>query len=48
MKNAKDFHKIKNGEYGVINFNKMLPVKEKCIINFNFKDEQDKSYRLLL
>ena len=48
MKNAKDFHKIKNGEYGAINFNKMLPVKEQCIIEFNFKNEQDRKYRLLL
>lgn len=48
MKNTKDFHKIKNGEYGAINFNKMLPVKEECIISFDFKDEPDKKYRLLL
>ena len=48
MKNAKDFHKIKSGEYGVINFNKMLPVKEECIIEFDFKNEKDKNYRLLL
>ncbi|MCM1252721.1 MAG: type III toxin-antitoxin system ToxN/AbiQ family toxin [Clostridium sp.] len=48
MKNTKDFHKIKNGEYGAINFNKMLPVKEECIVEFNFKNEQDKNYRMLL
>ncbi len=48
MKNAKDFHKIKNGEYGVINFNKMIPVNKECIIDFDFKDEQDENYRNLL
>ena len=26
MKNTKDFHKIANGSYGVINFNRMIPV----------------------
>lgn len=48
MKNAKDFHKIANGTYGAINFNKMIPVKDDCIINFDFKAEKDKQYRLLL
>lgn len=48
MKNTKDFHKISNGEYGVINFNKMIPVPEECIIYFDFRDEQNSKYRLLL
>ena len=48
MKNAKDFHKIKNGEYGVLNFNKMIPVNKQCIIEFDFKDEADEKYRMLL
>ena len=48
MKNTKDFHKIKNGEYGAINFNKMIPVKEECIIEFNFNNEPDEKYRSLL
>jgi protein AbiQ len=26
MKNAKDFHKIAGGKYGIINFNKMIPI----------------------
>lgn len=48
MKNTKDFHKIANGEYGAINFNKIIPVPQDCIINFRFEDEADEKYRLLL
>lgn len=48
MKNAKDFHKIGGGAYGVINFNKMIPVPSSCIIRFNFNDETDLMYRMLL
>lgn len=48
MKNAKDFHKINNGIYGAINFNKIIPVKDCCIISFKFTDEENEEYRLLL
>lgn len=48
MKNMKDFHKINGGEYGVINFNKIIPVPQDCIIDFNFEDEEDVEYRILL
>lgn len=48
MKNAKDFHKIANGKYGAINFNKIIPVPSECIISFKFEDEEDEEYRLLL
>ena len=48
MKNAKDFHKIANGKYGAINFNKIIPVPAECIISFRFEDEEDEEYRLLL
>lgn len=48
MKNAKDFHKIANGKYGAINFNKIIPVPTECIISFRFEDEEDEEYRLLL
>ena len=48
MKNTKDFHKIANGIYGAINFNKIIPVPTECIINFRFENEEDQEYRLLL
>ena len=48
MKNMKDFHKIEGGKYGVINFNKIIPVPKKCIIDFKFEDEEDIEYRTLL
>ena len=31
MKNTLDFFKIKDGELGAVNFNNMIPVKEKII-----------------
>ena len=48
MKNIKDFHKIAGGKYGVINFNKIIPVPTECIIDFKFEDEEDVEYRTLL
>lgn len=48
MKNMKDFHKIASGKYGVINFNKIIPVPSECIIDFKFEDEEDTEYRALL
>jgi len=48
MKNMKDFHKIAGGKYGVINFNKIIPVPPECIINFRFEDEEDEEYSILL
>ena len=39
MKNTLDFFKIKDGELGAVNFNNMIPVKEKnyFLINLNEK-----------
>lgn len=48
MKNMKDFHKINGGKYGVINFNKIIPVPQECIIDFKFGDEEDEEYKTLL
>ena len=48
MKNAKDLHKIANGKYGAINFNKIIPVPTECIISLRCEDEEDEEYRLLL
>lgn len=48
MKNNKDFRKINGGEYGVINYNNMLPVVEEALIEFNIQKEPDYKYRNLL
>ena len=48
MKNSKDFHKIAGGTYGAINFNKIIPVPNECIISFRFENEENKEYRSLL
>lgn len=48
MKNSKDFHKIGGGVYGAINFNKIIPVPKECIIEFDFNNEDDSSYKSLL
>lgn len=48
MKNTKDFHKIAGGVYGAINFNKMIPVPPSCVIRFDFNNEKDTSYKMLL
>lgn len=48
MKNMKDFHKISGGKYGVINFNKVIPVPQECIIDFKFENEEDEQYKTLL
>ena len=48
MSNTIDFRKIKGGEYGAINFNNMIPVPEKEIINISFDDISDDKYKYLL
>lgn len=52
MKNTVDFIKIKNGEYGAINFNNMIPVKKDnyTIINLNKKcnSKEEEMYQELL
>lgn len=48
MKNGKDFRKIHQGEYGVINFNNMIPVVDSALIPFNFENESDEKYKRLL
>lgn len=37
LKNTIDLIKIKNGEYGVVNFNNMIPVTKQNYIEFNLK-----------
>jgi len=52
MKNNLDFYKIDNGVLGVVNFNNMIPVNDKCftIIDFRkkIKDLNDQKYLLML
>ena len=45
MKNQIDFMKIKNGEWGAINFNNMIPVSESCLkkVEMNITDTDNKS-----
>lgn len=45
MKNGKDFLKIKDGIYGAINFNNMIPVPDSALIFFDFRQETDLQYR---
>jgi len=46
MKNAKDFHKV--GKYGVLNFNKMIPIKQTDLIEIDINNEPDIKYKMLL
>lgn len=48
MKNTKDFRKIKGGEYGVINFNNMIPIIQEALIDLDIQKEEDAQYRALL
>lgn len=48
MKNSKDFLKIENGNFGVLNFNNMIPVPQEQLIPFNIEEEDDKKYKELL
>jgi len=41
MKNTKDFHKIGNGKYGIINFNNMIPVNKNDLIKIDIEKERD-------
>ena len=48
MRNSKDFHKIAEGKYGAINFNKMVPVCETELTEIDIDNESDPNYRSLL
>lgn len=48
MKNGKDFRKIKQGEYGGINFNNMIPVPDSALLRFDISREPNEKYRRLL
>lgn len=48
MKNTLDFVKIKNGEYGGINFNNMIPVDKKNYKLVDLNNQEEKNYNELL
>lgn len=53
MKNQIDFLKIENGEWGVINFNNMIPIHSNCINKVNMRilptdSKDDIDYKNLL
>jgi protein AbiQ len=48
MNNSKDFHKIEGGQYGALNFNNMIPVKDDNLIKIDINNEPDKKYKALL
>lgn len=48
MSNSKDFRKIGNGRFGAINFNNMIPVPLKELIELDITNEPDLRYKRLL
>ena len=48
MKSGKHILKLKNGEYGLLGFNNMLPVHKDALISFDISKEPDEKYRTLL
>jgi len=48
MKNSKDFHKIDGGNYGALNFNNMIPVKDSELVKIDIDNEPDELYKNLL
>ena len=48
IKSGKHILKLKNGEYGLLGFNNMIPVHKEALINFDISKEPDEKYRNLL
>ncbi len=48
MKNGKHILKLKNGEYGILGFNNMIPVHKDALIEFDINSENDEKYKRLL
>ncbi len=48
IKSGKHILKLKNGEYGLLGFNNMIPVHKSALINFDISGEKDEKYRRLL
>ena len=45
---GKHILKLKDGEYGLLGFNNMIPVHKDALIAFDINDESDERYRRLL
>lgn len=48
IKSGKHILKLKNGEYGLLGFNNMIPVHKDALISFDLINEPDEKYRNLL
>ena len=48
IKSGKHLIKLKNGEYGILGFNNMIPIHKKALITFDISKEPDVKYRNLL
>lgn len=48
IKSGKHILKIKNGEYGILGFNNMIPVHKDALINVDINAEKDEKYKRLL
>ncbi len=48
MKNSKDLRKINGGQYGVINFNNMIPVSQGSLIHIDINSWPDPKHRRFL
>lgn len=48
IKSGKHILKLKNGEYGILGFNNMIPVHKDALIEFDINKESDEKYKRLL
>lgn len=48
LKNNKDLHKLAGGNYGVINFNNMIPIPDSELLAIDIETIEDEHYRNLL
>lgn len=48
MKSGKHFLKLKDGDYGLIGFNNMIPVHTDALVEYDINKEPDEKYKRLL
>lgn len=48
IKSGKHILKLKDGKYGLLGFNNMIPVHKDALIDFDFSTESDEKYKNLL
>jgi len=48
IKSGRHILRLKNGEYGLLGFNNMIPVHKDALISFDISKEPDEKYRNLL